>query len=149
MFKIYFRNKGCTRKAGMPNRLNCEPCELTPQFWEAQEGQLVCLINPIHQDKKYWKADIQLINSKKINYHRYSLADGKRMVSAWWHPVAYLDLDGSRALFTQRAGVALHDVKNSPQAEEAWEHLYAAPHIFKAAIDDFHEWFPNTNRLNE
>jgi hypothetical protein len=149
MFKIYFKNKGCTRKLSITNRLNCEPCALTPEFWSAQEGQLVCFIDPVHEDKKYWKANMQIIDSKKIKYQTYTLSDGQRMVSGYWSPVAYLELAKYQSFFTERVNVGLHDVRNSPAAHEAWEHLCAIPHIFRAAVDEFHEWFPNTNNVNK
>jgi hypothetical protein len=150
MFKIYFRDKGCTRKLNMPNKLNCEYYKLTPEFWNAQEDQLVCLIDPILEGKIYWKANMQIVDSTKVRFHRYGIPeDGPVQITCYWNQSAYLELDKFGGVFTQRTQCALHDVSNSFEAHKTWEHLCAIPHIFRAAIAEFHEWFPNTNNVKQ
>ena len=146
MYKIYFKNKGCTRKANMPNRLNCEYYQLTRDFWHAQEGQLVCLIDPVQEDKKYWRANMQIVDSANVRYQTYKHYDEVRE-NCYWSQLAYLELDKFSAIFTERANYPLHDIKDSPNAHRSWEHLCAIPHIFRAAVDEFQEWFPNTNKV--
>lgn len=141
MYKIYFKNKGCTRKVNMPNMLDREYYQLTKEFWAAQEGQLVCLIDPIHEDKKYWRANMQIVDSNTVKYQRYLVPDIEE--TCYWSQIAHLELDRFSAIFTQRANYALHDIKDSPDAHRSWEYLCAIPHIFRAAVDDFQKWFPN------
>jgi hypothetical protein len=147
MYKIYFKNKGCTRKANMPNRLNCEYYQLTREFWAAQEGQLVCLIDPVQEDKKYWRANMQIIDATGVRYQTYRNPDVTCKETCYWSPLAYLELNRFSAIFTERVNYPLHDIKDSPNAHRSWEHLCAIPHIFRAAVDEFQGWFPNTNKV--
>jgi hypothetical protein len=150
MFKIYFKNKGCTRKLSMTNRLNCEPHELTREFWSAQEGQLVCFIDPVHEDKKYWRANMQILDSTKVRYQKYRyVQDAPPKETCYWSQLAYLELNKFGGIFTQRTQCPLHDMLDSPEVHKTWEHLCAIPHIFRAAINNFSEWFPNTNNVKQ
>jgi hypothetical protein len=147
MYKIYFKNKGCTRKANIPNRLNCEYYQLTRDFWHDQEGQLVCLIDPIQEDKKYWRANMQIVDSTGVRYQTYRNPDVTHQETCYWSQLAYLELNSFSAIFTQRVNYPLHDIKDSANAHRSWEHLCAIPHIFRAAVDELQEWFPNTNKV--
>jgi hypothetical protein len=147
MYKIYFVNKGCTRKLDVPNRLNCEYYHLPREFWAAQEGQLVCLIDPVQENKKYWRANMEIVDSTSVRYQTYRNSDATLKETCYWSRIAYLELDKFSAIFQQRVNYPLHDIKDSASAYKAWEHLCAIPHIFRAAVDEFKEWFPNANKL--
>ena len=140
MFRIYFKNKGATRKANMPNRLNCEYYQLSREFWAAQEGGLVCLVDPIHEDKKYWRANMQIVDSSSVRFQTYA---GAYEDTCYWSQLAYLEMNRFSTIITNRVNYPLHDIKDTANYHKSWEHLCAIPHIFRAAIDNFDEHFSN------